>query len=76
MGSNQNIVFKPADKGPQIVVMDKVQYLLEANRQLTKDKYYSPLPHLIHLETQNLIREIIVTPNEQNYISQTNGLSF
>lgn len=37
---NQNIVIKPADKGSKIVIMDKQQYRLEAQRQLGNEKYY------------------------------------
>ena len=35
-----DIVIKPADKGSAVVVMDKVDYLEEANRQLTDERFY------------------------------------
>ena len=38
-----DIVIKPADKGSAIVVMDKVNYLEEANRQLTDERFYKKL---------------------------------
>ena len=35
-----DIVIKSADKGSAIVVMDKVDYLEDANRQLTDERFY------------------------------------
>ena len=35
-----DIVIKPADKGSAVVLMDKVDYLEEANRQLTDERFY------------------------------------
>ena len=35
-----DFVIKPADKGSAVVVMDKVDYLEEANRQLTDERFY------------------------------------
>ena len=38
-----DIVIKSADKGSAVVVMDKVDYLEEANRQLTDERFYKQL---------------------------------
>ena len=38
-----DIVIKSADKGSTVVVMDKVDYLEEANRQLTDERFYKKL---------------------------------
>jgi hypothetical protein len=38
-----DIVIKSADKGSAIVVMDKVDYLEEANRQLMEERFYKKL---------------------------------
>ena len=35
-----DIVIKPIDKGSAVVVMDKVDYLEEANKQLTDEIFY------------------------------------
>ena len=35
-----DIVIKPADKCSAVVLMDKVYYLEEANRQLTDERFY------------------------------------
>lgn len=57
--NNQDIIIKPADKGSKIVIMDKNQYLTEANRQLNNTKHYRPLAHSLQLETQEQIRRIV-----------------
>lgn len=44
-------MIKPADKGSAIVLMDKQQYLLWANRQLHNNKHYTQLPLLIQNKT-------------------------
>ena len=36
-----DIVIESADKGSAIVVMDKVDYLEEANRQLTDERFFT-----------------------------------
>ena len=38
-----DIVIKQADKGSAVVVMDKVDYLEEANKQLTDERFYKNL---------------------------------
>lgn len=57
--SIDNIIIKPADKGGQIVLQDRVNYLLEAHRQLENSNYYQPLPGPMQSETQEIIKPII-----------------
>ena len=40
---NKDIIIKPADKGAAIVVMDKTDYVGEAERQLANQVYYKRL---------------------------------
>ena len=40
---NKDIIIKPADKGEAIVVMDKTDYLGEAERQLANQVHYKRL---------------------------------
>ena len=49
--------------------MDKVQYLLEAERQLSNVQHYVPLPHSIQTATQEMIREILTKLRETDYIT-------
>lgn len=66
---NPNIIIKPADKGSKIIIMDRHQYLIEANRQLNNSTYYKPLTDSIQLHTQTRLRDIIQTLYDQNYIT-------
>lgn len=66
---NKNIVIKPADKGSKIVIMDKHQYRLEAQRQLGNIKYYKRIPYSIQPEVQLRIRKIIYSLYHNKYIS-------
>ena len=43
--SNTNIIIKPADKGGNIVILDKTSYLQEAYRQLNDSNYYTLVYH-------------------------------
>lgn len=54
-----NVIIKPADKGGQIVLQDRTDYLLEANRQLNDINYYKKLSSPLQLETQIMMRTII-----------------
>jgi hypothetical protein len=38
-----DIIIKPADKGSAVVVMDKMTYLQEAERQLSDCRFYEKL---------------------------------
>ena len=40
---NADIVIKPADKGSAIVIMDRDDYVLEAERQLNVSKHYKEI---------------------------------
>ena len=61
LGNSQHIVIKPADKGGQIVIQDRDNYILEAHRQLNDNTYYRLLTHPLQLETQTLVRDITAT---------------
>ena len=40
--NRQEIIIKPADKDSAVVVMDRVHYIPEAERQLGDSTYYRP----------------------------------
>ena len=42
--NNQHIVVKPADKGSAIVIMNRTDYITEATRQLSDNKFYTKIP--------------------------------
>ncbi|KAL7384032.1 hypothetical protein ABVT39_023002 [Epinephelus coioides] len=74
---NPSIIIKPADKGSKVVIMDRQQYLLEANRQLSNPLHYKSIPSTMQHNTQLQIRHIIQTLYTKKYISakQRNFLS-
>jgi len=69
LGRNPSIIIKPADKGSQIVIMDRVQYLLEADKHLNNTKHYATLPQLIQAQTQGMIRDIVEKLCQDGFIT-------
>lgn len=64
-----NIIIRMADKGSKIVILDRQQYLLEANRQLLDTKYYKPIPESIQPDTQTKLRTIITSLHDNRQIT-------
>ena len=67
--NNKDLVIKPADKGSKIVILDRTQYLIEANRQLSNSAHYQPLSASMQQETQKMVRKIFSELYEKKYIS-------
>lgn len=65
---NKKIIMKPADKGNAIVIMDRDQYIWEAQRQLDNTEYYKKLTTPIYLETAQLVSEILDKLKKKGYI--------
>ena len=59
LAKNPDLVIKGADKGSKIVIMDKANYLLEANKQLDNKLHYRALTSSMQMETMGLIREVL-----------------
>jgi len=57
--NNRDIVIKSADKGSNIVVMDKDAYINEANRQLQNVKYYKKLTVPIYPDNAIQLNKIL-----------------
>ena len=45
LSNDASIVIKKADKGGMVTVMDRAQYISEAHRQLSDERYYQRLAH-------------------------------
>lgn len=52
---NEDIIIKPVDKGSVTVIMDKEQYVGEADRQLNTTTYYKELNKPIYIESRDRI---------------------
>lgn len=66
----KHIVIKPADKGATVVIMDREQYILEAERQLNDAVYYKKLDQPIYLDTIPLIDGILRTLKTKKFINE------
>jgi len=67
---NRDIIIKPADKGSNIVILDRQQYLLEAHRQLDNTEHYQQLDGPIYLETRQTIANILDKLLVDNHINK------
>lgn len=66
----KHIVIKPADKGSAVVLMDREQYILEAQRQLNDKMYYKRLDGPIYLQTIPLIQDILLKLKKKRIINK------
>lgn len=69
LSARHEIIIKPADKGGQIVIQDRTNYILEATRQLNDLTYYHPLDHPLYPETQHIITDRIGQMKIQHLIT-------
>lgn len=65
----KHIVIKPADKGSAVVIMDREQYILEAQRQLNDVTYYRKLDKPIYLQTIPLVQDILLRLKKKRVIN-------
>lgn len=67
---NKFIVLKPADKGSAVVILDRDQYIWEAERQLHDQDHYSQLQSPIYLDTIPMVQKILDKLQEEGYINR------
>ena len=70
--SNPDIVIKKADKGSATVIMNKSDYIFEANRQLSNSLHYKKLNSPIYPQTAAKITKILQDLNSKNKDLLTN----
>lgn len=68
--NNENIVIKQADKGGATVILDKVNYINEAYRQLSNTKYYKQLTEPTFMNNVPIIIDILQDLKEKNFITR------
>ena len=68
--NNNSIVIKKADKGSNIIIMDREVYVREAMRQLTDKKFYKRCEKDLTLEHHSLIQELILEMFNKKIISE------
>ena len=64
----KHIIIKKADKGSAIVVMNKADYIYEADRQLNDVRYYKKISEPIFLKTAEKYKEIIQSLGKQKIL--------
>lgn len=67
---NENIVIKCADKGGATVILNRKNYVFEAERQLNNVKYYKHLSKPIYTENIPKIRNILENMLQEKFISR------
>ena len=66
---NNQIVIKSADKGSSVVIMDRIDYVWEGNRQLSDTNYYIKLNKPIYMDTVPMVQKIINTLYIKKFIN-------
>ena len=67
---NNSIVIKKADKGSNIVILDREYYIKEAMRQLSDKKFYKECTKDLTLEHHSIIQELILKMFDKKIISE------
>ena len=67
--NKKHLVIKKADKGSACVVMNKTDYVLEANRQLENVSHYKKIDKPIYPETALKYRKILANLESKGFIS-------
>ena len=67
---NDDLIIKPADKGSATVVMNKIDYISEAERQLANPKHYKQIEEFIYPETAKKVSKILLELFQNGKISE------
>lgn len=75
--NNNEIVIKNSDKGGATVILNRANYIFEAERQLHNEKYYKKLSAPIYKENQpkilnilnNMLKDNFITKDQFHYLS-------
>jgi len=68
--ADKDIIIKPADKGSATVIMDKSEYVMEANRQLSNTLHYKKLSQPVFPQISNRVDEIIGNLHKQKKLNK------
>ena len=67
---NSDIVIKPADKGSATVILNKENYVLEAERQLANKKHYKKLDKPVFPETAEKFNQVLEEMKRKRFIGK------
>ncbi|XP_063411202.1 uncharacterized protein LOC134694136 [Mytilus trossulus] len=68
--NRHDIVIKPADKGSAVVIMDKANYIAEAERQLSDERFYKKLDYDPTSEFSSKIITALQTMHNDGHIDE------
>ena len=68
---NPSIIIHPADKGGNIVIQSRDDYIFEARRQLNDAQVYKPISAPIYLQTAKIIKRIVDNLLYQGFICKS-----
>ena len=67
--TNSNIIIKPADKGSAIVIMDREDYIYEANKQLNVKRHYKEIEEPLFQRNCETFNNILASMRLKNLIN-------
>lgn len=67
--NNKQIIIKPSDKGGGIVIMNRVNYIIEAESQLNDTKYYNRIEKPIYEENRKSIDNIVLKMKKEGFLN-------
>jgi hypothetical protein len=70
LATNPNIIIKPADKGGGTVLLDTINYITEAERQLSNTKYYKLLDKPIFMRNKTNIEQILSCMKNDGFLNK------
>ena len=70
----ETIIIKPSDKAGSIVVMDRLDYIEECERQLNDPRYYKPIPQPIYRNNIPKINTLVHQLANEHFITDKQRL--
>ncbi len=68
--NDKSIVIKSADKGSATVIMDRIEYIKEANRQLSNTLHYKKLSQPVFPKVSNRVNEILANLQKKKFVNK------
>ena len=66
----RSIVIKKADKGSNVVILNREDYIQEAMRQLKNNQFYKECSENLTLKHHRMVQELVIELLEKDFISE------
>ena len=70
LSNQENFIFKKADKGSNIVIMNKTDYIAEAHSQLNNTSFYKRTPKPLTESHRKMVQDVVERMFEDKQISE------